>query len=73
MSQSVEFYNARANEAAIEASKATLENVRDKNLRAEKTWRKLADQARRVILERAKSDKERDDRRAAELASPDAE
>lgn len=73
MSQSVEFYAARANEAAIEASQATLENVRDKNLRAEKTWRKLADQARRVILERAKSDKEREDRRVAELASPDAE
>ena len=39
MSQSFEFYDARAQEAAREAREATLENVRERNLRAEKTWR----------------------------------
>lgn len=66
MSQTYEFYDARAREAASEADKATLENVRDRNLRAEKTWRGLADQARRVTQERAKAEEERANRRDAE-------
>ena len=59
MSQTFEFYDARANEAAAEAEKATLDNVRDRNLRAEKTWRGLANQARRVLIDRAKAEEER--------------
>ena len=55
MSQTFEFYDARAREAAAEAEKATLDNVRDRNLRAAKTWRCLADQARRVVAERNKA------------------
>ena len=68
MSQTFEFYDARANEAAAEADAATLDNVRDRNLRAEKTWRGLADQARRTLVEREKADRERAERRAAEAA-----
>lgn len=56
MTQTFEFYNARAEEAAAEAKAATLDNVRDRNLRAEKTWRGLANQARRVLLDRQKTE-----------------
>ncbi len=66
MSQTFEFYDARAREAAAEAEKATLDNVRDRNLRADKTWRKLADQASRVLAERHKAEQERTARREAE-------
>ena len=54
MSQSYEFYCARADQAAAAADKAELANVRDRELRAEKTWRGLAEQARAVAEERAK-------------------
>ena len=59
MSQTFEFYDARAREAAREAEEATLENVKERNLRAEKTWRSLANQAQKVALERAKAARER--------------
>jgi hypothetical protein len=68
MSQTFEFYDARAKEAAAEADKATLDNVRERNLRAEKTWRGLAEQARKTLVEREKADRERAERRAAEAA-----
>ena len=55
MKLSFEFYDTRAREAAELAREATLENVRDRNLRAEKTWRQLADQARKVVAHRAKA------------------
>ena len=54
MSQSYEFYCARADQAAAAADKAELANVRDRELRAEKTWRSLAEHARAVAEERAK-------------------
>ena len=60
LSQSYEFYNARANEAAAEADKATLANVRDRNRRAEKTWRGLADQAGKVKADRDNAKAERE-------------
>lgn len=66
MSQTFEFYDARAREAASAAEAATLENVRERNLRAEQTWRGLADQARKVSHEREKAENERAARRAAE-------
>ncbi len=59
MSQTFDFYDARAKEAAAEAEAATLDNVRDRNLRAEKTWRSLADQALKVQEDRAKAARER--------------
>lgn len=66
MSQTFEFYDARAREAAAEADKATLDNVRDRNLRAEKTWRGLAEQARKVMIDRKAAEEERAKRRAEE-------
>jgi hypothetical protein len=72
MSQTFEFYDARAREAAAEANAATLDNVRERNLRAEKTWRGLAEQARKTLAERAKADHERAERRAAEAAEQSA-
>ena len=69
MTQTFEFYNARAEEAAADAKAATLENVRDRNLRAEKTWRGLANQARRVLLDRQKTEAAKA-RRLAEDAAP---
>lgn len=56
MSQTFEFYDARAKEAAAEADVATLDNVRDRCLRAEKTWRALADQARKTVVAREKAE-----------------
>lgn len=66
MSQTFEFYDARAREAASEAEEAILANVRERNLRAEKTWRALADQARKVKTDREKAELERIARREAE-------
>ncbi len=70
MAQSYEFYCERADEAAALAAKATLDNVRERELRSEKTWRGLAEQARKTVAEREKADLARAERRAAEsLAS----
>ena len=71
MSQTFEFYDARAREAANEAENASLLNVRERHLRAEKTWRGLADQARRVALDRAKAERERAARRESEQSRLD--
>ncbi|MEO0463279.1 MAG: hypothetical protein AAF127_09120 [Pseudomonadota bacterium] len=66
MAQSYEFYIERAEAAAAAAAKAELDNVRDRELRAEATWRGLAKQAREVAVERQKADAERVARREAE-------
>lgn len=66
MAQTYEFYCERAEEAAVRADKATLENVRERELRSEKTWRGLAEQARKTAVERAKADLVRAEKRAAE-------
>ena len=71
MSQTFEFYDARAREATSEAKKASLHNVKERHLRAEKTWRGLAEQARRVVRDRAKADSERAARREAEKSAVD--
>ena len=69
MSQTFEFYDARAREAAAEAKAATLDNVRERNLRAEKTWRALADQAGKVSRDRQQAELDRAERRSAEEAA----
>jgi len=69
MSATFEFYDARATEAAAAAKEATLENVRQRNLRAERTWRGLADQSRKAALDRAKQENERAARREAEAGN----
>ncbi|WP_454598409.1 hypothetical protein [Qipengyuania sp. SM2507] len=66
MSQTFEFYHARAEESATEAEAAQLDNVRDRALRSEATWRGLAEQARKVAEDRVKAEHERSIKRAAE-------
>ncbi|MDP4538425.1 hypothetical protein Q9K01_02130 [Qipengyuania sp. DY56-A-20] len=76
MSQTFEFYHARAEESASEAQAAQLDNVRDRALRSEATWRGLAEQARKVAEDRVKAEHERSLKRAAEaeaLARIDAD
>lgn len=68
MAQTYEFYCERADEAAALADLATLDNVRERELRSEKTWRGLAEQARKTAEERVKADQMRADKRAAETA-----
>jgi hypothetical protein len=73
MAQTYEFYSERAEEAAALARAATLDNVRERELRSEKTWRGLAEQARKTALQRAKADHERAEKRAAEAEVAAAE
>lgn len=47
MSAQAAFFHARAAEARIEAAKATLDNVRDRCLRAEAAWTAMAVRADR--------------------------
>lgn len=68
MYQSFEFYEARAQEAALEAEGATLDNVKQRNLRAEKSWTRLAELARKVALDRAKAEQIKAEKRDAELS-----
>ena len=72
MSQTFDFYDARAREAATEAENAPLVMVRERALRAEKTWRGLANQARKIERDRAKAEEIRAERRAAELEAVQA-
>lgn len=72
MAQTYDFYRERADAAAAAAEKATLENVRERELRAEKTWRGLAEQSRKVAEDREKAAREKAEQRAAEATAPDA-
>jgi hypothetical protein len=69
MSQSSEFYDACADQAEAAAGSAQLDNVRDRELRSAAVFRKLADQMRKVVVDRAKAEVIRDERRAAEAAA----
>ena len=73
MSQTFEFYDARAKEAAAEAKAANLDNVRDRNLRAEKTWRGLAEQARKTMSARLKTERVKQEQRERDTAAADAQ
>ena len=59
----------RADRAAEAAASATLDNVRERELRAEKTWRGLAEKARSVAQQREKVEREKREQREAELAA----
>jgi hypothetical protein len=59
MSQTYEFYSARAEEAVSDAKAAELANVRDRALRSERTWRGLAERARSVAEQRRKLEREK--------------
>lgn len=54
MSAQHDFYLERAEEARAGASAATLDNVRDRWLRAEATWSEMAARSRRGETMRAK-------------------
>ncbi len=67
-SQTYDFYAARAAEAAADAEAATLDNVRERALRAQATWQALADQARAVTEQRRKIEAQKAAERAAEAS-----
>lgn len=69
MTQTYEFYAARAREAEDEAAGATLDNVRDRNLRAAKTWTALALQAKRVTATRKLAEEQKAAQREAAAAA----
>lgn len=69
MLHSYEFCSERADEAQALADAATLENVRMRELRSEKTWRGLAELARSAAEGRVKADQERAERRSLEAAA----
>ena len=69
MSQTFEFYDTRANESAAEAKDAVLSNVRDRALRSEKTWRGLAEQARKIADERVRVERSKAAKREEDAAA----
>ena len=56
MTQQHDFYLVRAAEARADADSATLDNVRDRCLRAEAAWTAMADRAERTEKMRAKAE-----------------
>jgi hypothetical protein len=65
MSQTFDFYDERARASETAAEQAELDMVRERELRSASVWRGLANQARRMEVERAKADQARTERRAA--------
>ena len=63
----------RADAAALAARNATLENVREREIRAEKTWRGLAEKARSVAESREKLEREKREQRLIEAAADDVQ
>ena len=66
MSAQHDFYRARAVEARTDADKATLDNVRDRCLRAAAAWEAMAARAHRSDTVRAKQEAEKAAAHAAE-------
>ena len=72
MSPTFEFYDQRAKSAELEAERAQLDNVRDRELRSAKAWRGMADRQLMIDAERVKAEEIRSARRAAELEAAEA-
>ena len=72
MSQTFEFYDQRAKSAELEAERAQLDNVRDRELRSATAWRGMADRQLMIDAERVKAEEVRAARRAAELEAAEA-
>jgi DNA-binding transcriptional regulator YdaS (Cro superfamily) len=68
MSAQLDFYRARAAESRADAEAATLENVRQRCLRAAAAWEDMADRAARTDRMRARQ--EADKAAAANVAAP---
>ncbi len=66
MADTFKFYVERAEAAAAAARSTTLENVRERELRAEKTWRSLARKAQAVATQREQVEREKVERQTAE-------
>ena len=64
MTKNYEFQIARADEAAVEAKAATLDNVKERALRSEAAWRKMAHLTLSMDNEREKARVERELRNA---------
>ena len=64
MADAYKFYRERADAAATAARDATLENVRERELRSEKTWRGLANKASAVAKQREIDELEKANRQA---------
>lgn len=56
-----EFYRERADEAMALADAATLDNVRDRNLRSAKAWDDMARRAESVVMTREKNEAAKQD------------
>lgn len=56
MSSQLDFYRARASEARADADAATLDNVRDRCLRAAAAWEAMAARAERSDAHRAQAE-----------------
>ena len=65
MSTQSDFYNARAADARADADAATLDNVRDRCLRAAAAWEGMADRASRTDKMRTRQEAEKAAARAA--------
>lgn len=72
MSQTFEFYDARAKASAVEAEASELVQVRERALRAEAAWRGMADRALQIEQDREKANQERAERRASEAEAASA-
>jgi hypothetical protein len=66
MSTQHDFYVTRASEARADAASATLDNVRDRCLRAADAWEAMAARAHRSDVFRAKQAAEKDAAAGAE-------
>lgn len=69
MSTQLEFYRARATDARSDAEAATLENVRQRCLRAAAAWEDMADRAARTDRMRARQNAEKAAAAAALVAA----
>jgi hypothetical protein len=56
LSTTNEFLRIRAAEARREADAATLDNVRDRHLRAAEAWEAMADRGERTVRRRAETE-----------------
>ena len=73
MADSYEACIERAELAARAARDAKLDNVRERELRAEQTWRGLAEKARGVAEQREKVEREKREERLAAASANDAQ
>lgn len=69
MSQTFDFYDARARDAEAAADNAKLAMVRERELRSAAVWRGLANQARKGEENRIRAEEVRAQRKAEEAAA----